>query len=141
MATASPERARFSCAVCGEVAGSVRLVTPAGAVSESRPAQQALAELDVLQRPQDQAAVMVETFFGIDSLPVRLDRVDAVARAIANADASALYRISHALAPFHCPDCAVSYCGEHWSWREFEDDPYTGIEGDCPQGHFQVLAY
>ncbi|MCV7077273.1 hypothetical protein [Mycobacterium szulgai] len=69
------------------------------------------------------------------------DRVEGVAQALAGDDASALYQIGYSFAPFHCPDCAASYCGEHWSWRTFEDELYSGIEGDCPRGHFHVLAY
>ncbi|WP_310766795.1 hypothetical protein [Mycobacterium sp. Z3061] len=139
MATASPE---FRCAICGEVAGHVRWVTPADAVAEtSDPALQALAELDVLERPADQAAVAVQTFFGTASVPVWPEWIEPVSRAIADADASALYRLGYSYAPFHCPDCALTYCGAHWNWRTFEDDPYTGIEGDCPRGHFHVLAY
>ncbi len=139
MDTASPE---FCCAICGEVAGRVGWVTPADAVDRtSSPGVQALAELDVLQRPDDQVAVIVQTFFGVTSSPVSTERMESVSRAIAARDASALYRIGYAYAPFHCPDCAASYCGVHWNWRAFDDDPYNGIEGDCPRGHFHVLAY
>ncbi|OBJ87953.1 hypothetical protein A9W97_16330 [Mycobacterium gordonae] len=124
------------------MAGRVRWVTPADAVAEtSGAALQALAELDVLQRPADQAAVAVQTFFGTASVPVRAERIGPVSRAIADADASALYRLGYSYAPFHCPDCAASYCGAHWNWRTFEDDPYSGVEGDCPGGHFHLLAY
>jgi hypothetical protein len=144
--TASPEpagrEARFGCAVCGEVSGRVRFVTPADAVSDtSGPALQALAELDVLERPEHQAAVVVETFYGVSCRPVSIERIQSVSQAITDADAAALYRIGYGYAPFHCPDCAASYCGAHWNWRSFEDDPYSGIEGDCPHGHFHVLAY
>lgn len=107
----------------------------------SSPALQAVAELDGAVRPDDQAALVVQTFFGVTNRPVSLDRVDPVTEAIAGVDASALYRIGYSYAPFHCPDCAVSYCGNHWTWRTFEDDPYSGIEGDCPRGHFHVLSY
>lgn len=134
--------ARFSCAVCGEIAGETSLATPADAVSDtSNPDQQALAELDVLERPADQAALVVETFFGISSQPVYSERLEWVVHALADHDAAALYRMGHAYAPFHCPDCPACYCGEHWSWREFDDDPFSGIEGSCPYGHFHVLSY
>lgn len=139
MDTASRE---FSCAICGEVAGQVRWVTPADAVDESAPAAlRALAELDVLERPDQQAALAVETFFGVASLAVPAERIGPVSRALAGTDASALYRIGYSYAPFYCPDCAASYCGAHWNWRQFDDDPYSGIEGDCPRGHFHILAY
>ncbi|SON63131.1 hypothetical protein MSIMFI_04661 [Mycobacterium simulans] len=107
----------------------------------SSPALTALAELDAAVRPAGQAALVVETFFGVTSRPVSVERVDPVAEAIAGADASALYRIGYSYAPFCCPDCAASYCGDHWNWRTFEDDPHSGVEGDCLQGHFHVLGY
>lgn len=120
----------------------MHFVTPGDAVdgAASR-AVQAVAELDVLQRPNEQAAVLVETFFGVISLPVSAERVELVGQAIADGDASALYSVGYSYAPFHCPECAASYCGAHWSWREFDDDPYSGIEGECPRGHFHLLAY
>lgn len=139
MDTASPE---FRCAICGEVAGRVGFVTPADAVAGEAPsALQALTELDVLERPQGQAALVVQTFFGVTSLAVSAEQIEPVSRAIAEADASALYRAGYCYAPFHCPDCAASYCGAHWNWRNFDDDPYSGVEGDCPHGHFHVLVY
>ncbi|QNI07193.1 hypothetical protein GAN17_13515 [Mycobacterium kubicae] len=146
MDTPAPEaggrQARFECAICGELAGRVWLATPADAVSGSlRPALQAVAELDVLERPDDQAALVVETFFGLTSHPISADRIDVVTQAISDTDASLLYRLSYSYAPYHCPDCAATYCGSHWAWREFDDDPFGGIEGDCPHGHFHVLSY
>ncbi|MDT5222317.1 MAG: hypothetical protein QOF15_4422 [Mycobacterium sp.] len=121
-------------------------MTPADAVAEtSRPALQALAEFDVLQRPEQQAALLVETFFGATSQPVPGERIEWVVHAIADADVAALYRMTYAYAPFHCPDCPACYCGLHWKWREFDDDPFSGpfqgIEAYCPQGHFRVLTY
>ena len=124
------------------MAGRVRFVTAADAVAEtSASAERALAELDVLVRPGDQTAVLVETFFGVASRAVSKERIGPVSRAMADTDASALYRIGYSYAPFHCPDCAASYCGVHWNWRGFDDEPFSGVEGDCPRGHFHVLAY
>lgn len=95
----------------------------------------------MLERPDRQAALVVETFFGVTSLAVSPERIGPVSRAIAGADASALYHLAYSYAPFHCPDCVASYCGAHWNWRTFEDEPYSGVEGDCPSGHFHVLSY
>ncbi|KZS59811.1 hypothetical protein A4G28_01260 [Mycobacterium ostraviense] len=121
----------------------MRLARPTETLGDNgRPALEALAELDALVRPQGQARIVVQTSFGAASQPVSADRADTVAEAIAGADAAALYRIGYSYAPFHCPDCASSYCGDHWNWREFDDDPFSGIErieGDCPRGH--VLSY
>ena len=138
----SQPEARFGCALCGETAGRVRLVRSAeSSTGRWRPALEALAELDAVVRPEGQAALVVETFFGVTSQPVSSDSADPVAEAIAAMDASALCRVAYSYAPFHCPDCAASYCGAHWDWRTFEDDPYSGVEGRCPRGHFHVLAY
>lgn len=144
MATPSPEpaEARFGCAVCGGPAGRVKFVTPADAVDEeSRPAVQALAEFDVMERPEQQAALLVETFFGVATHSVSGESLEWMTHAIADLDAAALYRMSYSYAPFHCPECAASYCGEHWKWREFDSVPFEGIEGTCPNGHFHVLSY
>lgn len=118
----------------------MRFVTPADAVC-GEPGLQALTELDVWERPDDQAALVVQTFFGITSVAVSAERIGPVSQAIGEADAAALYRIAYSYAPFHCPDCGATYCGAHWNWRRFEDDPYCGVEGHCPGGHFHVLAY
>ena len=83
----------------------------------------------------------METFFGVSTQPVSNERIERVVHAIAEADAAALYRMGYAYAPFHCPDCAASFCGGHWEWREFDDNPFSGIEGNCPRGHFRVLTY
>lgn len=134
--------ARFGCAACGEIAGCVRLVSSVAPVGDrSPPALAALAELDAVARPQDQAALVVETFFGVAKQPVSPDRLNSVAAAIADDDASALYRIGYSYAPFYCPEREASCCGNHWRWRTFDDDPFSGIEGDCAQGHFHVLGY
>jgi hypothetical protein len=66
----------------------------------------ALAELDAVARPQGQATLVVETFYGVSSQPVSPNRVGSVAEAIADNDASALYRLGYSYAPFHCPECA-----------------------------------
>lgn len=144
MDTPSPEpgEARFDCAVCGGSAGRVKFITPADAVDEdARPALQALAEFDVMERPEQEAALLVETFFGVGTHPISAESAEWITYAIADADGAALYRMSYAYAPFHCPECVASYCGEHWNWREFDSGPFEGIEGTCPHGHFHVLSY
>ncbi|MGB8502466.1 hypothetical protein [Mycobacterium sp.] len=85
-------------------------------------------------------ALVVDTFYRVESQPVPAQRVHQVTGAVAAADASALYAVAYSYAPFHCPDCPASYCGEHWAWRRFDGD-FSGIEGRCPDGHFHVLCY
>ncbi|MFZ0831670.1 MAG: hypothetical protein WAM92_01035 [Mycobacterium sp.] len=133
--------ARFLCAVCGAVAGQVRLLRAGEPWTDcSRASLDALADADALIRPSDQAA-LVDTFYGVAGQPVSDERLDRVADAVAAADVAALYGLGYTYAPFYCPDCAASYCGEHWRWRQFDDGDLSGIEGRCPSGHFHVLCY
>jgi hypothetical protein len=140
--TAQRFEASFHCAICGEVAGRVQMLAARESWSDrSRPNSDALAEIDRLLRPDDQAALVVDTFLDLESRPVLADRVDAVVSAISAADASALYALSYSFAPFSCPQCAASYCGRHWTWRRFDDGDFSGVEGTCPHGHFHVLQH
>jgi hypothetical protein len=140
--TTGISEARFACAVCREPAGRVRLL-PAGEpfADRSSNALEALSDLDRAIRPAGAAAVVVESFCGVDHLPVPTERLVTVSDAVGKSDASALRGIGFSYAPFHCPDCMSSYCGEHWSARRFVDGDITGVEGTCPQGHFHVLRY
>lgn len=142
MDTPAPE-ASFGCGICGEIAGRVRLACLVQPLTDTRrpAALAALVELDALARPEGQACLVVETFFGVASHPVSGERSDAVADAIAHTDAPALFRIGYSYAPFCCPECQASYCGDHWDWQHFDDDPFNGVEATCPCGHFQVLAF
>ena len=59
-------------------------------------------------------------------------------------DPAELYALDFELAPFWCPDCSATYCGDHWrSWMEFEHDPLPAwldsIRGTCPHGHERML--
>jgi hypothetical protein len=134
--------ARFACAVCREPAGRIRLLPAGESLADRSTADlDALSDLDQTMRPADWAAIVVESFCGADHLPVAPERVIAVSDAVGRSDASALQAIAFSYAPFHCPDCAASYCSDHWSARRFDDGDITGIEGNCPQGHFHVLRY
>ena len=54
--------------------------------------------------------------------------------------ARALYELDFELAPFYCPVCDRSYCGEHWSATDvFEDGVHDSIRGICPEGHERTL--
>jgi hypothetical protein len=102
------------------------------------------AELDPILRARagNLATLVVDSFCGVESQPVATEGLDAIARAINGEDATALYRLTYSYAPFHCPECALCYCGEHWQWHSFVDDQHDidGIERSCPQGHFHVLV-
>jgi hypothetical protein len=55
-------------------------------------------------------------------------------------NASALYALDPELAPFYCPRCRASYCGEHWrTYDVFEDGLHDSIRGECPSGHDRML--
>jgi hypothetical protein len=54
--------------------------------------------------------------------------------------AERLHALDPELAPFYCPDCRASYCGEHWRRRDiFEGAFHDSIRGICPKGHDQML--
>jgi len=137
--------ASFRCSLCGEEAGRVRLYAPGEAIAAGdRPGSKAVAELDRVVRrirPAGQVSIVVETFYGVESHSVFPDRIESLSKAIRAADAAALYGITYAYAPFHCPDCGADYCGSHWSWERFEDEFHSGVSGQCPRGHFHVLMY
>jgi hypothetical protein len=76
-----------------------------------------------------------ETFTGTLTQP----ETPAVRSAIA--DAAALHALDPELAPFYCPDCRHTYCGDHWRREDvFEDDFFhDSIRGTCPEGHTRML--
>ena len=104
--------ARFLCAVCGAIAGQVRLLRGGEPRPDrSRARADALADADALIRPADQAALVVDTFYGVASQPVSGERFGCVADAVAAADTAGLYALGYSYAPFHCPDCGRHRCG------------------------------
>ena len=137
--------ATFRCSICDQEAGRVRFYAAGEpVVASDRPASRAVADLDVILRkirPAGQASLVVETFYGVESQPVWPERVQALSRAVRSGEASALYGITYAYAPFHCPDCHTEYCGSHWEWKRFEDEFHSGVDAHCPRGHFHVLMY
>jgi hypothetical protein len=68
----------------------------------------------------------------------------ALHAALTRADAEALYRLDLELAPFYCPDCRSTYCGECWrSYHVFDDEMPGWLEetrGVCPKGHDRMLV-
>ena len=75
-------------------------------------------------------------------LAVQPRQLRALRAALRDADPAALYAVDLELAPFWCPKCEASYCGEHWvRWSVFDDDGWhDSIRGHCPQGHERMLA-
>jgi hypothetical protein len=76
-----------------------------------------------------------ETFTGTLTQP----ETEAVRFAIA--DAAVLFALDPELAPFYCPECHHTYCGDHWRREDvFEDDFFhESIRGTCPEGHTRML--
>jgi hypothetical protein len=76
-----------------------------------------------------------ETFTGTLTQP----ETAAVRAAIA--DAAALYALDLELAPFYCPECRRTYCGDHWDRRDVFEAEYLhdSIRGTCPEGHERLL--
>ncbi|MDT5093972.1 MAG: hypothetical protein QOH60_3335 [Mycobacterium sp.] len=134
--------AYFFCAECGELAGRLVLLRGGEPSTErSRPVLEALAEIDAIVRPRDQAALVIDAMFSPESLPVLDHKLPGVAAALDSGDAAALYALSMSYVPFYCDHCEVSYCQWHWSPRRFEDGDIEGIEGNCPKGHFRLFRY
>lgn len=76
-----------------------------------------------------------ETFTGTLTQP----ETPAVRAAIG--DARSLHALDPELAPFHCPTCRRTYCGEHWRTQDVfdEDGFHDSIRGTCPEGHERLL--
>jgi len=120
-AVAALERgATFACAVCGGLAGSL-----------------------TLEGGRDSAHVLRESFTSTLTRAVGAGEFDALLGALSDDDARALFQLDLELAPFYCPDCHATYCGEHWVRRDvFDDDDPTwhdSIRGRCPHGHERML--
>jgi hypothetical protein len=107
----------WACATCGGSAGSIRL------------------DDDGETRREASTGALTRRFTdpGIGKLRA----------ALAAGDAAAVHALDPELAPWWCPVCGTSYCGDHWAhWDVFdEDDPtwHDSIRGRCPEGHERML--
>lgn len=112
--------ATFACTVCGGLAGSL-----------------------TLEGGRDSAHVLRESFTSTLTRAVERDELVALRAALGADDAGALFALDLELAPFYCPACDATYCGEHWQrWDVFDDDEETwhdSIRGRCPHGHERML--
>jgi hypothetical protein len=121
--------AEFPCAECGRLAARVALlVDQPTAVTGSGAAQWLIAE---------------SGFFGDWWNEVSTPWAEVAAAAIDRADASALYAIDPLWAPFYCPECAATFCNQHWQMRLVFDDEwpdwYDYTDGTCPHGHTRMV--
>ncbi len=111
--------ATFYCAACGKPAGSVSVV-PSPSMPGNRLVITGFMEHTI-------EATYGPTFS--EALP-----------ALAAGDARALYDLDESWAPFYCPTCDRSYCGDHWHQQvEFDDGFYDCTYGTCPQGHRRMV--
>jgi hypothetical protein len=113
-------RAAFACAACGAPAGSL-----------------------TLEGGRDSAHVLRESFTSMLTRAVGRDEFEPLRAALSGDDARALHALDVELAPFYCPDCDATYCGEHWvRWDVFDDDDpgwHDSARGRCPHGHERML--
>lgn len=87
--------------------------------------------------------VAVDSFVCMTQHRVPADVAAAVGRALAEGLAGELHAIDLEFAPFFCPVCAESYCGDCWTCFEVFDDDFPGwldsVRGRCPAGHERML--
>jgi hypothetical protein len=68
------------------------------------------------------------------------ETAEAVWKAVDAGDAPALFHVDREFAPFWCPECAESYCGEHYRHWDVYDGPFFDcVRGRCPRGHERML--
>jgi hypothetical protein len=110
----------FDCAACGRQAGDL-----------------------VLRGRAARAELRRESFTGTLQSPVSGEVFELLHAALENAQAEAVFRLDPEYAPFYCPTCARSYCGDHWDrWDVFDEGTpnwHDSIRGRCPHGHERML--
>ena len=108
-------RTEFPCSLCERVAGTAWLESDAKAARES--------------------------FSGRMWMAITREQRRALKAALRASDPAGLFAVDLELAPFWCPKCEASYCGEHWvRWSVFDDDGWhDSIRGRCPHGHERML--
>jgi hypothetical protein len=134
-----PISATFSCSRCHRHASTITLLPP------GRPDPTAGS---VARDPALEAYLATATRLSIDGpinrrhlfLPdMRFDR-SKLASAVGSGDPVALFSANQEYAPFWCPTCAASYCGDCW-WitEEMDEGFYDYTSGRCPAGHERIL--
>jgi hypothetical protein len=116
-----PIKAIFICSVCSKQAGSV-----------------------ILSETDNGYEVTRESFTSKMTSRVSPSAMPAVMCAIEQECASDLFHCDFEYAPFYCPKCDASYCGDHWVRHDvFDNDDgfvwHDSIRGRCPKGHERML--
>jgi hypothetical protein len=115
----------FWCATCGLPAGTLTLMWADAP--------------DSLGGPTGHRLVLT-TFLGIMAPPMGDSEYEGVKALLERADAQAFYDRNRELAPFWCPACQLTYCGDHWQQQtKFDDGFFDEIVGTCSQGHRRQL--
>jgi hypothetical protein len=118
--TSVAARARLACVLCGDQAGKVELT---GSAAEGE-----------LRR---------EGPTGDMWRPATGEAFEPLRAAVASRSARVIYDFDSELAPFYCPSCDASYCGEHWEmWDVMDDDDprfRDSVRGCCPRDHERIL--
>jgi hypothetical protein len=126
-------QASFSCAVCGGIAGLVRLAAAATVVDMGPPIGDQEHQAD---------GVVISHWIGTvwkAAAPATYAQVRDVLSA-SQPDTGAPHRIDWELAPFCCRACQQNYCREHWECIVIMDEGfYDRSDGICPAGHRQVI--
>ena len=133
--------ATFQCAACGNVAATVTLVEP-GQPGPTRTPEPPGAQPGVGSFLS--SAFPDQAHLAIDGGPVSVAHgfvpIERVAAALEASDAAALFAINYEYAPFWCPRCNASYCGDDYrSWVTFDEGFYDATYGVCPEGHEREL--
>jgi hypothetical protein len=121
--------ASFRCAVCGEMAGVVKVARAGTSVDMGPP---------LGRETYDHDAVIIDYFLGTASKFADTATLGAV-QEIVSTDAPnpvALRQIDWELAPFYCPDCDLNYCKADWQTYVLVDEGfYDCTMGTCPRDH------
>lgn len=123
----------FTCASCGGVAATLRIVTQ-GQVVDGGPMRGGKR----LTWPAEHTSRVLE-FVSVNSgrLDARLVPLLAGSETVDPVDIRAIDR---ELAAFCCRRCGQNYCVSCWgTWVHFDDGFYDGTRGRCPRGHQQTL--
>ena len=84
-----------------------------------------------------------EGFWGTSREIIAPSRYAALAQALAQTDAAALYKLNFLWVPFYCPTCQRSYCYAHWQMEKQWDENFPGwydcTYGTCPRGHRRLI--
>src|SRR5688572_7305313 len=129
--------AAWLCGVCQKMASAVFVLEP--------------DEADPRMRWVDHPPGVDSVFIGGDRISIQGGPVsitislgpqtaEEVQRVVEVGDLPGLFAIDREYAPFWCPKCWDSYCGEHYLHWDVYDGPFFDcVRGRCPRGHERML--